>query len=272
MKELFEIAGGSVAGRDHRDALKNCHDAYHFEVHPDIVAAVVCDGCGSGEHSEVGAKLGARILVRQVLRWFHDSPESGAAGIERSLVRIRRSVLAQIQLLADQMSGGFTATVEQYFLFTVIGLVMTRDHAFVFRCGDGLVHVNDTALTLTSADNKPDYLSYGLVEGSISQGSAFSVVSTEKTAAIRSVLIGTDGACALAAAQDRKIAGREEKVGPISQFWREDAHFKNPFSIRRRLNVINRDSRRIDYERKTAHEEHGPLLDDTTVVAVRRRK
>lgn len=272
MKELFELAGGSVAGRDHRDAAKNCHDAHHFEIHPGIAVGVVCDGCGSGGHSEVGAKIGARIIVRQILRRFHDGPEAFApAGVEKGLMRVRRSALGHIQLLADAMSGGFTETVEDYFLFTVVGFIMTREDTFVFRCGDGLVYVNDTAVTLTSADNKPDYLSYGIVDGT-ARASAFGVVSALKTGDVRSVLVGTDGACALAAAQDRKIAGREEKVGPISQFWREDAHFRNAFSIRRRLNVINRDSRRIDYERKTAVEEHGPLLDDTTIVVARRRK
>ena len=66
--DLFEIAGGSVAGRSHVLAGKGNQDAYHWSVEERSLVAVVCDGCGSGAESEVGAALGARLLVAEAAR------------------------------------------------------------------------------------------------------------------------------------------------------------------------------------------------------------
>jgi len=52
----FEYASGSIIGRNHVLAGKNNQDAYHISVNERFIAVVVCDGCGSGKHSEVGAK------------------------------------------------------------------------------------------------------------------------------------------------------------------------------------------------------------------------
>jgi hypothetical protein len=57
----------------------------------------------------------------------------------------------------------------------------------------------------------------------------------------------------------RPIPGRSEDVGPLSQFWTDDAYYENRDMVRRRLAVLNRG-------------RHGGLLaDDTTLVVVRRK-
>ena len=71
MNGEFEIAAGTVSGRDHRQAGKNNHDAYVFSSDASGTVAVVCDGCGSGRHSEVGAKIGARLVAGALRRHLH---------------------------------------------------------------------------------------------------------------------------------------------------------------------------------------------------------
>ncbi len=67
MKSIFEIAGGSILGRSHRLTGKNNQDALCCFQESDCTVAVVCDDCGSGAQSEVGAHIGARLVARAVL-------------------------------------------------------------------------------------------------------------------------------------------------------------------------------------------------------------
>ncbi len=274
LDSAFEIAAGSVSGRDHRSSLRNNHDAFYWEAHPGVLVAVVCDGCGSGEHSEVGAKLGARIAVRQVLRWFGTSPKAFAKEkiADHGLPMVARSVLSQIGLLADQMAGSFSQVVSEYFLFTIVGVIVTQEDAIVFGAGDGLIIMNGGVVILGDGKNRPSYLAYGLVETESPIDPEFKVVAYEKQSDLRSILLATDGVRDLINSSEKKIPGKDEKVGSIEQFWTNDAFFKNQFGIQRRLGLINRTVSKADYEKKVIHEEHGHLPDDTTILVIRRRK
>lgn len=271
MQDLFEWAAGSVPGRDHRHAFKNSHDAFHIEASPSLLVAVVCDGCGSGEHSEVGAKLGARIVAKQVLRWFQNEPHVFRVDtINLGLGKVRRSVLAQFQLLTDAMAGSFSEIVGDYFLATILGAIVTREDAFVFGAGDGVYWVNGQKNEIRAKDNKPPYLCYGIVE---TDGTAplLEPYHMLRTKDLEGLVLGTDGAMDLAAAAEMRVPGKEDLIGPVGQFL-EGRYFRNPFAIKHRLNLINRDYVAVDYERKALREEHGPLSDDTTLLIVRRRR
>lgn len=264
-----------MAGRDHRQALRNGHDAYDIVQVPGLLVAVVCDGCGSEEHSEVGAKLGARLVTGQVRRYFHNDPGAFREGqIDRGLMQVRRSVLGSIDLMAKAMGGSYSRTIGEYFLFTVLGVILTEDRFFVFGAGDGVVVVNGDVTVLAPAEgNAPEYLGYGLVETE-KKGLVpiLNVFAEGPTTTLESLLVGTDGVKDLIGAAEKNVPGKEEKVGPISQFWENNKVFQNQFTIQRRLNVINRSSNKIDYESKVVLEEHGHLPDDTTLVVVRRQK
>lgn len=269
----FQVAAGSVAGRDHRTALKNSHDAYYWEALPGVLVAVVCDGCGSGEHSEVGAKLGARLVAKQVVRWWNNDPKAFTQDlIHVGLAQVKRSVLAQIQLLADQMSGSFSQVISDFFLFTIVGAIITKDDAFTFAAGDGVIVVNGTVTNLVSDKNRPEYLSYGLVENEDGVTPELGIITADRISGISSILLGTDGVRDFEKAAEKTIPGKDEEVGRLDQFWKDERYFKNPFAIQRRLSLVNRTTHRIDYEKKVAAEEHGHLPDDTTILAIRRRE
>jgi protein phosphatase 2C-like protein len=249
----FEIAGGTVTGHAHVAAGRNNQDAFCWASDADGLVAVVCDGCGSGPHSEVGAQLGARLVVqaaRTLLRTGLNGPEL--------LEQARQDVLANLRLLAQAMGGAsFSRTVADYFLFTIVGVLITADSATTFSIGDGLVVINGDRTQLGPfPNNEPSYLGYALLPGA--GDLSFQVHRSMAASEVQSLVLGTDGVVELDAMAERPIQGRAEAVGPLSQFWSDDRVFKNADMVRRRLAVINRGPR-------------GLLSDDTTLVVVRRK-
>jgi hypothetical protein len=264
----LEIAAGSVTGRAHTRAGRCNQDAYAWASAGGATVAVVCDGCSSGAHSEVGAQLGARLVVEALLRQLGGEATTTACQPEL-LERARQDVLAQLRLLASAMGGSFSRTIADYFLFTVIGAVVEPDRAWVFALGDGLVVVDGERLELGPyPGNEPPYLAYALLDGA-PHDLGLQVLRQLPSGERATLLLGSDGALDLEAAAHRRVPGRAELVGPLSSFWTSERYFRNPDAVRRRLAVLNRDVARViapgDRER-----EAGLLPDDTTLVVLRR--
>lgn len=267
----FEIAGGSVTGRAHVTAGRNNQDAFCWASDADGLVAVVCDGCGSGPRSEVGAQVGARLLAQAAIRLHHSTLD-----VADLLEQVRQDVLASIRLLARAMSvdatsasgtpstAGFARTVTDYFLFTIVGVLVTTGSATTFSLGDGLVVINGDRTQLGPfANNEPPYLGYALLSRAGVRGDSedlsFKIHRSMAANEIQSIVLGTDGAVDFEAIAERPLQGREEAVRSLSQFWSDDRYFKNADMVRRRLAVLNRGPR------------GGHLSDDTTLVVVRRK-
>lgn len=271
----FELAGGSVIGRDHRVVPKNNQDAYHVYQGIAGTVAVVCDGCGSGAHSEVGAAIGARLICRSV----HD--ELMAHGqMDFRWWRVERDVLSSVHVLATQMGGNYRETIEDYFLFTIIGVVIpthpvsqwgSTPTVVFFGVGDGLTVINgESNWSGPWPGNAPPYLAYQLLDA---PGFAPSELELKATHTIpdhllESFLIGCDGAAVPGltevCSRNPNLPGMKNmEVGPLSQFWSLDCNFTNPVAISRRLKLIARDW-------PAREPEHGLLADDTTIVVGRR--
>ncbi|MFH0903433.1 MAG: protein phosphatase 2C domain-containing protein [Pseudomonadota bacterium] len=271
MSHPFEIAGGTVTGQAHAGAGRNNQDAYCWASTEEGLIAVVCDGCGSGLHNEVGAHLGARLTVQAIARLLPSNLE-----IAELLEQVRQDVLERLRLLATEISfpprisseptvrASFSRTVSEYFLFTIVGLVATSARATLFSVGDGLIVINGDRHRLGPfPNNEPPYIGYALLPAASACGtgehSAFRIHGSLPVDGIRSLLIGTDGAADLDAMADHELHGREERIGLLSQFWTDDRVSRNSDMVRRRLTVMNRGPR------------GGLLSDDTTLVVVRRK-
>ena len=256
MSAAFETAAGSVIGRDHVLARRNNQDAFCTWSGDEGVIAVVADGCGSGRSSEVGARLGARLVTEALRR---QRQRLAVLPPERLLERVRVDVLESLGRLAASMGGSLDQAVSDYLLFTVIGAVVADPVAFVFTLGDGVVIVNDEADVVSCADNRPPYLGYGLTNGDGSEP-RFEVRRALPVQDVDSILIGSDGVVDLMA------------VEPLHRFWEDDRLFRNPAALTRRLTLLNRNVQRIDWEARRVEREHGLLPDDTTLVVLRRRR
>ena len=279
----FQIAGGSIPGRDHMgrgDLLlgKNNQDSFLWAHDDSSLVAIVSDGCGGAPYSEVGSRIGARLLVNAIrsldliLAKAEDQTQAEAAAAT-ILKRAGDEVRAQIRTLASQMAGdnqNWFEAVKDYFLFTVLGTLITDAWTTVFALGDGIVVLNGEVTELGPfPGNKPPYLAYGIADQSQGQ---LAVLRTIPTASLESLLLGTDGAQDLNRLADRALPGQQELVGPITQFWTEDKFFTNSDAVRRRLSLANREVKAVDKLTRQLKTDYGLLRDDTTLVAVRRVK
>lgn len=266
----FAVAAGSVPGRNHLMAGRNNQDAFlvRRSENSNRLVAVVCDGCTSGAESGVGAVLGSRIIVESLLR-------TESLPIESALETARQDAEAQFRILAHATGARLSVAVNELFLFTVVGFVVTSGRTWVFSIGDGAYAVNGELTQLGPfAGNEPPYLAYALVPSALKQDAShllhFQINATLPTNELQSLLIGTDGTLDLVAAQDRAIPGTDERVGPLSQFWTDGRYFRNPDMVRRQLTRINRDVVRPDWRPHSLQRFRGLLPDDTTLVALRR--
>jgi hypothetical protein len=258
----FEIAAGSIVGRDHRLVPKNCQDGIAVHQSDGIMVGVVTDGCGSQPHSEVGAKLGASLVCEAV------RAEASFRGAERlSWQRVRQHVLASLDVLVRQMGGNYRRKVEEYFLFTIVGVLVLEQMTTFFAFGDGVVIINGQQNELGPfTGNQPPYVSYGLLGDSVDideQELRLNIVSKLPTDELEHFLIGCDGVIDLINATDKNLPGLDALVGPIGQFWERDRYFGNTELVSRQLKLIGRDWPKKD-------PEPGLLPDDTTLIVGRR--
>src|SRR5690242_4452666 len=145
-------AGAAVTGARHLRAARNGQDAAAIWVGDGAAAAVVCDGCGSGTSSEVGARLGARLAISAIAARL-------AAGVRPGALwdGVRAEVVASLARLVDAMSGDREAAIRDHWLFTIVAAAVCRDEVCVWAIGDGAYRLAPGALRELGpfADNQP---------------------------------------------------------------------------------------------------------------------
>lgn len=263
----FEAAAGSVPGRAHALAGSPSQDAFVLSVRPEAVVAVVADGCGSAEHSEVGAWIGAHAVASEVGRAL--GPELADPAFWEG---VQAAAIAALRGTAAAMGGDLPEIVRRFFLFTVVGAVVAGDLAAVFSVGDGVVAVNGEVIRLGPfPDNAPPYLGHALCGEQRAADLRLVVHRTLPAAEVASLLVATDGAAEWDEVERRCLPGTSETVGPFAQLWEDDRHFRHPDALRRRLARMNRPHARPDWHARRIDREPGLLGDDTTVAVIRAR-
>jgi hypothetical protein len=278
----FSIASGSVMGFDHLKGGRNNQDGVCVLSDGDSLIGIVCDGCSEGKYSEVGARLGARLIaeaIKRNIRHLTERPNPTSPS-DRTLLtllleRARQDVTAQLRVLANAMGGSLSRTVTDYFLFTVIGVLLTERTGAVFSIGDGLVVLNGEVIQIGPfPGNEPPYLAYAITGSSLTDKEPglleFKLQGVLPTHEINSVLIGSDGLDYMMKKADQDMPGKAEPVGPISQFWKDERYFRNADMVRRKLALLNREQVKIDWEEKRTIRQIGLLPDDTTLVVIAR--
>ena len=265
---MIRVAGGSVPGTDHtkpgQPGWINNHDAFTWRQLPGGgVVAVVSDGCGSGKHSEVGSLIGANLFAQIIA----DEIAKGTPVSLLSWPRIQQLAISHLSVMARAMGGSLSQTVNDYFLFTLVGAAVTPEEYCIFSLGDGVFIINgDIELLGPFPNNSPPYLMYNLVGSSLTdedpQCLQLQADCVADTSSLAWLLIGTDGVNDLIDLEDEKIPGREDVVGSVRQFLSESC-MGNADGIRRRLSVINRET--VEGGRTV---KGGLLKDDTTLIVI----
>lgn len=276
----FSTASGTVIGRDHLTAGRNNQDAFLVSS-SSIHTLIMCgDGCSSSPFSEVGARAGLPLLSRAIetqLARFSRRPYP--VSLEKPFpfwLRVSEDFLSQIRVLANAMGESLSEVVFDYFLFAFVGALITPWGTTIFSSGDGLYALNGEVVKIGPfPGNEPPYLAYALTDsspGSVRERPRLVINATVPTDTVNQVLVATDGAFFLVEKEGSNLPGRDEVVGPLSQFWTDDAFFDNPDEIRRRLSAIASDYRRPDWEARQMTKQIGLLPDDTTLAVARRTK
>lgn len=204
--DTIEIAAASVVGREHRRLDRNCQDAFAIRREDAGVVAVVCDGCGSGAHSELGARLGANLVASAIAARLDEvaDPAAWRAACD--------GVLEQLAPLTRDLA------IDAHLLFTVIAVAVVPTGAAVLTVGDGVVIVDGDARVLESPDNAPAYLGYELLGATVP-------LDVTWFPGARHVVIATDGARPLVA----DLVDLPDRV------------FENRDALRRRLALASRE-------------------------------
>ncbi len=256
----FQYATGSIIGRNHILVGKNNQDAYRVVSREQFIVAIVCDGCSAGRHSEVGAKIGVRMISEEIAALL----EGGLTISEPEFWhRLKHNLLQKLKDFVAIASGcvelSKSATMEfvnDYLLFTIVVAIVTPKETITFSIGDGAIAVNGKFTEIPPyADNAPPYLAYGLYNP---EAINFEIRDRLPTSELESLLIATDGIIDLAV------------VEPVEQFWQEARYFNNPDAIRRKLAMLNREEVKPDWQKKELTKRSGVLSDDTSLVVIRR--
>ncbi len=275
--DLFESTSGTVIGTYHIKTNKNNHDSLFYVENKDHIVAIVCDGCGSGSHSEVGSSIGVTSLAWELTRSGIHRAGNDAQKVAKLLESIRHLMINRISSCAYRVGLPFVKVISEYFLFTIVAVVIGKENTYVFSLGDGTYNLNGTTTVIGPFENNaPPYIAYGAIvdrlNGITENDLRFVVNEIIPTEELQSIVICTDGIDDFIAAENKKIPGKDELVGPLSQFWTNDLFFKNHTTLERRLCLINRTFTKINRKTKAIQVERGHLLDDTTLIAIRRRQ
>ena len=233
--------GAAVSGARHLRVARNGQDAAGTWVGDGAGAIVVCDGCGSGASSEVGARLGAQLVIAAIAARLvrGERPSALWSGV-------RAHVGAVLGQLAEAMPGDRAAVIHDHFLFTIVAAAVSGDEACVWAIGDGGYAFGDRVRVLGPfADNQPPYLAYDLLD----MPAPAHLDATDAQAG--TVMVATDGAVelGLAALID---------AGTLA----------HPDGLRRRLAVLARGSERIDWDGRRIVRTPAALQDDGAVAVL----
>lgn len=144
MSLSWRFAFASVVGASHTKTNLPCQDASDCRVlmtqsDEPVLVAVVSDGAGSAERSEVGANLACALIMDEMTALFQTG--GAVANITADfcrqwLVRFRREIAERAE--AEGRS-------ERDFACTVLAAVLGVESAAFFQIGDGAIVVHSTA-------------------------------------------------------------------------------------------------------------------------------
>ena len=276
MLHSFEIASGTITGRHHISVGRGSQDALCVLATKQAIVGVVCDGCGSEAHSEVGAHLMSRRIAQNFLILAKAAPMAHP----QDLMGLSNShLLEDLAEISRFLGGDRKQAIFDHLLFSVVGFVVGLHWSFIFYSGDGWwwggtsVNVKDGLFSnqiLPAEGNQPDYPGYMLLANDRTKFD-LKLSAYYETKNLSVIGAGTDGLTDFVENKETLMPGRADKVGPLSQFWTEDRYYANPDAIRRKLWLCAQEHRRADWNEQQILKTPGLLLDDTSLICVRRK-
>lgn len=247
LNKIFSYTKGSIIGSTHRNNFKNNQD-FHWTISDESsIIAIAADGCGSGAHSEVGVGMVVPTLAYKIQHHI-----SHGTAIEEAIQSSLNTIQDFIRSNAVAMKSGLSLaeTIENFFLFTIMGAIVTEKETVVFSIGDGVYAVNGSVHVIDQ-NNAPNYLSYSILKNTVPE---FVINVKMPTETVESIIIASDGAGDIIKNQDQqiKVGLQMKQVGNLNQFIEGDMRGSS-IRMTKHLNVLSKQNM---------------VTDDTTIVTI----
>ncbi len=255
----FEITQGTTPGYSHLDSYKGNQDGISSFYDDQMFVGVITDGCSSTPYPEVGSKMFANIIAREVYLQY---PKWDV---------IKNNILDAIKIMfVGHKAKDMKKFVHDYFLFTIMGFVIipATNTILIFSFGDGsyglikkFVNLDSWAmlgyeyeLDYTSIDqnNTPTYIAYDMI--STTAKNAFNINYISESNEHYGFIIGSDGIDYL-----EKNKGKEYRLNKtvpgLLDLYQNDKIFENETLLTKKLQALTK---------------HRILYDDTSMFMIRR--
>lgn len=193
MNPPLALSSASVVGRLHLTKEANSQDccACWSGTSPTgspVSVGVVADGCGSGAHSELGARALVTAITNRashLLLHGHNASSIAASLVDKSVSVLR--ILARTLYPAETF-GPRSDFIANHLLCTLLFFIDDGETLSITAYGDGVIQINDEIHVL-DCDNTPGYLGYHLL--SKAPEPTFSCVVQSRS--IQRLVLATDG-------------------------------------------------------------------------------
>lgn len=131
----WRVFAASATGTSHREDGRPCQDAFAHRAEADNLIAVVCDGAGSCDQSQVGARVVSETVVRAIATQLGNNlvRSDGSAEQWRTVVEtVITGAREALQAVAKAAAGDLSAYAS-----TLVGAVAWPSRLFFFHIGDG---------------------------------------------------------------------------------------------------------------------------------------
>jgi Protein phosphatase 2C len=192
----YKVSSATIIGRNHILSQSNRQDSVvyrQFELEGKAyILGVLCDGCGSGENSEVGAVLTANFLINEATRQLHKQTFD--------LDKLYLKTVVFFNNLVNEICGeDVTAAgdfIQHKLMATALGCLISAEETLIFGAGDGIIAYN-TKLNIRDEDNRPAYLAYHVLSAQAGICSTdqmhFAKIARLPTAEVERLALFSDG-------------------------------------------------------------------------------
>lgn len=161
----IRMRSAQIIGRSHLLMGRNSQDAFaKGKITLDkerILFGIVCDGCGEGKDSEVGAKLAATFIGLQI-----EELVKANVALTKIPEILHKRTIGFLKMILGGLSFELPQTriefIKNNLLFTIIGFIYSDNETLIFALGDGVIIVDDT-VWIRDEQNRPNYIGYNLV-------------------------------------------------------------------------------------------------------------
>jgi|GEM_PF-4251302 len=189
---LWNVNKAITIGNDHLIEKSNKQDFCSLVHNDNIIVGVVCDGCSSAKHSEVGATLIGTYLMNNLLAMRNRIDTLSIDEIRYDIGFGLTSFIRQLCFnlgLDENLQASF---IEQCMTATFLFTVITDGYIYIGQCGDGIIIINGDKNEIDQ-DDKPEYIAYCALPGAKKTFNDFINITKFGIDGISDIAIATDG-------------------------------------------------------------------------------